>query len=122
MLLNKLICFTSLSIISISKSSFSIIRPHNSNRFLSMTTMISSPFSSSSSSAAAVTTVTTYNVLSSSLGSADYFIKCDPDACDPSKRLPLVKLKLEKEIEKKSIICLQELSIDWIGEYYLNLF
>ena len=56
----------------------------------------------------AATTVTTYNVLSSSLSSPDYFNRCDPEACDPKNRLVVVKKKLEQEIAKKSIICLQE--------------
>jgi 2',5'-phosphodiesterase len=59
--------------------------------------------------------VTTYNILSSSLGSADYYPKCDPDACNPKLRFPVIREKIAKEIDKRAIICLQEVSIQWSG-------
>jgi len=59
--------------------------------------------------------IITYNVLSSKLCGEDYFVKCNPKDLDPSTRLKRVISKLESEIQKGSIICLQEVSYDWCG-------
>ena len=53
------------------------------------------------------------NVLSSSLSSETHFIKCQADAVEPKLRLIRLKDKLEEEIAKHSIICLQEVSREW---------
>ena len=59
--------------------------------------------------------VTTYNVLSSHLAEPTYFTACDPRNLDASVRLERVKEKLTKEVEKRSIIGLQEVSMTWSG-------
>lgn len=67
--------------------------------------------------------VTTYNVLSSHLGGADYFTSCKPQDLDPKYRLGKLKEKLDKEIKSRSIICLQEISTTWAGDlhtYFAN--
>lgn len=64
------------------------------------------------------TKVTTYNVLSSHLGDASYFNRCDPDACDAPSRLSKLKQKLDKEVSKKAIVCLQEVSTSWSGDLH----
>jgi len=62
--------------------------------------------------------VTTYNVLSSSLGGADYFRSCTPENLDPPTRLRRLKTKLDAEVAAGSIICLQELSTLWAGNLH----
>ena len=63
--------------------------------------------------------VTTYNVLSSSLGGADYFTSCKPEHLDANYRLKQLKKKLDIEIEAKAIICLQEVSTPWAGALHV---
>jgi mRNA deadenylase 3'-5' endonuclease subunit Ccr4 len=60
----------------------------------------------------------TYNVLSSHLSEADYFKSCDPQNLNPELRLQKLLKKLTPEIEKKAIICLQEISTLWAGELH----
>lgn len=64
--------------------------------------------------------ITTYNVLSSHLGGADYFTSCKPADLDANYRLEVLKKKLDLEIESKAIICLQEVSTPWAG--YLHAY
>ena len=65
--------------------------------------------------------VVTYNVLSSHLCGSERNNHCNPMYLDPVYRLTVLKQKLEKEIVgKKSIICLQEVSMVW--ESNLNIF
>ena len=52
--------------------------------------------------------IVSYNVLSDSLCSPSYYHKCPPVCCDPEFRLELVRRKLETEMKKGSVICLQE--------------
>ena len=59
--------------------------------------------------------VVTYNVLSSALASPDWFRFCDPANLEPDTRLTRVVSKLKSEIDKRAIICLQEVSRDWSG-------
>mmetsp|Transcript_1496 Transcript_1496/g.2472 ORF Transcript_1496/g.2472 Transcript_1496/m.2472 type:complete len:346 (-) Transcript_1496:962-1999(-) len=59
--------------------------------------------------------VTTYNVLSSHLSGENHFTSCEPKWLDPKYRLNLVKQKLEKELEDKAVVCLQEISHKWVG-------
>lgn len=63
--------------------------------------------------------VTSYNVLSSHLASPSHFSYCKPEILDSNYRFQLLCQKLDKEIEKKSIICLQEVSTDWAGKLYV---
>jgi endonuclease/exonuclease/phosphatase family metal-dependent hydrolase len=61
--------------------------------------------------------VATYNVLSSSLCSPTFYCNVDnPDDCRASVRFPRILDKVRVEIEKESIICLQELSLEWTGK------
>ena len=76
---------------------------------------------SMSSSTASTIRVVSYNVLSSHLGSPDYFTACQPCHLDPAIRLPKVLSKLENEITQgntKAIFCLQEVSHDWAGKFH----
>lgn len=66
--------------------------------------------------------VVTYNVLSSSLCSASYFTNTlDPKYCDSKYRFDGLVTKLEPEIEKNAIICLQEVSLAWSGKLHTFL-
>ena len=72
----------------------------------------------SSSSSAASIRVTTYNVLSSQLARADYFSFCNPKWLQASYRLTKIKEKMDAEVARKSIICLQEVSTAWAGNLH----
>jgi len=61
---------------------------------------------------------TTYNVLSSSLGSDSYYTSCNPEHLNSNYRLNLLKGKLEVEISNESIIALQEISHAWVNELH----
>lgn len=64
--------------------------------------------------------VATYNVLSPSLCSPAYFNKCKPSDLEPVTRLrSLLDDKLEAEVARRSIICLQEVSHAWEGELHV---
>ena len=61
--------------------------------------------------------VASYNVLSSCLSSPSHFVGVEnPEWCDPKYRLELIKEKLESEFTKNSVICLQEVSLEWAGK------
>jgi 2',5'-phosphodiesterase len=60
----------------------------------------------------------TYNVLSSHLCEPDYFKSCDPQNLKPEVRLQRLIHKLQSEIKKKTIICLQEVSLLWAGDLH----
>ena len=62
--------------------------------------------------------VATYNVLSSHLSGADHYSTLNPDHLCPKNRLPVVLQKIDDEIERSSIICLQEVSHDWAGSFH----
>ena len=62
--------------------------------------------------------VTTYNVLSSSLASPDYYTSCKPENLDQKTRYARLIAKLDKQIGKDSIICLQEVSLLWAGQLH----
>ena len=62
--------------------------------------------------------VTTYNVLSSHLGGADYYTTCKPEDLDPPTRLQRLKSKLDQEVAAGAIICLQEVSTHWAGNLH----
>jgi mRNA deadenylase 3'-5' endonuclease subunit Ccr4 len=59
--------------------------------------------------------VVTYNVLSSHLGGPDWFTSCAREDLVPSTRLARVLDKLEVEMAKDAVICLQEVSMSWTG-------
>ena len=63
-------------------------------------------------------TVVTYNVLSSALASPEWFPFCDPSNLESHTRLTRVVSKLKSEIDKRAIICLQEVSRDWSGKLH----
>lgn len=62
--------------------------------------------------------VTTYNVLSSSLASPDYYTSCTPENLDQKTRYARLLTKLEGQMSKDSIICLQEVSLLWAGQLH----
>mmetsp|Transcript_8070 Transcript_8070/g.30300 ORF Transcript_8070/g.30300 Transcript_8070/m.30300 type:complete len:121 (-) Transcript_8070:107-469(-) len=57
--------------------------------------------------------VTTYNVLSSHLAGEDYFTACEPRYLDEGYRYRTLLKKLREDLDKRSIICLQEVSQIW---------
>mmetsp|Transcript_34499 Transcript_34499/g.108147 ORF Transcript_34499/g.108147 Transcript_34499/m.108147 type:complete len:354 (-) Transcript_34499:77-1138(-) len=60
--------------------------------------------------------VVSYNILCSSLAPADRFRNCKPENLDAAVRLPRILLKMEQEVEKEAIICLQEVGKFWSKE------
>lgn len=62
--------------------------------------------------------VASYNVLSSHLSGVDHYSTLNPDHLNPKNRLPVVLQKIDEEIERSSIICLQEVSHDWAGSFH----
>lgn len=79
---------------------------------------LSSSSASSSETSSSSLRVTTYNVLSSHLGGANYYTNCKPEYLDSKYRLDLLKSKLQSEFDAKSIICLQEVSTSWAGSLH----
>lgn len=64
--------------------------------------------------------VVSYNVLSSHLAEPSHFSTLNPDHLQAAARLAMVKDKLDVEMAKKSLICLQELSYDWAGALHTH--
>jgi 2',5'-phosphodiesterase len=64
--------------------------------------------------------VVSYNVLSSHLCEPTYFSTLNPDHLLPANRLPAVLEKLDEEISRNSLICLQEVSYDWAGSLHTH--
>ena len=64
--------------------------------------------------------ICTYNVLSSHLAGADHFVSCKPENLKASTRYGRVleKLKSEMAPDRRSIICLQEVSQTWEGQLH----
>lgn len=64
--------------------------------------------------------VVSYNVLSSHLASPSHFTTLNPEHLNAKNRLSMVLDKLEEQTKAshKSIICLQEVSYDWAGEFH----
>jgi len=68
--------------------------------------------------------IVSYNVLSSKLARTDHFSKTPPSHLDASNRLPKVLAKIDEERKIGSsrsipvIFCLQEVSLDWVGEFH----
>jgi len=59
--------------------------------------------------------VVTYNVLSSHLADASYFTHCLPYDLLADVRRGRVEMKLEREIDRRAVIALQEVSMSWAG-------
>lgn len=57
--------------------------------------------------------VASYNVLSDSLCSPDHFSQSSAADCDPNERFIRVKSQLQEQIDKKAVLCLQEVSRQW---------
>jgi len=57
--------------------------------------------------------IVSYNILSDSLCTADHFNHSNPDDLNNDIRFKRITMKLQEEINKKSIICLQEVSRSW---------
>mmetsp|Transcript_42449 Transcript_42449/g.133096 ORF Transcript_42449/g.133096 Transcript_42449/m.133096 type:complete len:383 (-) Transcript_42449:128-1276(-) len=62
--------------------------------------------------------LTTYNVLSSHLAGADHFRACDPEHLKATNRYSTLMSRLREDIDKRSIICLQEVSQTWEGSLH----
>ena len=60
--------------------------------------------------------VVSYNVLSSHLCEPTHYIKCDPADLDPDTRRQRVQELLEPHMQKQAVVCLQEVSTQWLGE------
>lgn len=60
--------------------------------------------------------IVSYNVLSSHLCEPDHFLKCEPADLDPSTRRQRVEELLRPHLEADAVICLQEMSVQWVGE------
>lgn len=59
--------------------------------------------------------VATYNILSSSLSAPSYFTMCSPDHLEPETRIKKCISRINDEVDKNAIVCLQEVS-----QTYLN--
>jgi mRNA deadenylase 3'-5' endonuclease subunit Ccr4 len=64
--------------------------------------------------------VASYNVLSSHLSGKDHYSTLNPEHLRPKNRLPVVLQKIDEEIERSAIICLQEVSHDWAGTFHTH--
>lgn len=63
-----------------------------------------------------VARIVSYNILSSHLCEADHYIKCKPEDLDPPTRRKRVEALLTQHMDKQAVICLQEVSVQWVGE------
>jgi len=62
--------------------------------------------------------IASYNVLSSSLSASAYFVHSAEKNCAPKHRLEKLFAKLEEEIAKEAVVCLQEVSLAWTGRLH----
>eukprot|EP00933_Yihiella_yeosuensis_P049399 TRINITY_DN4626_c0_g1_i2.p1 TRINITY_DN4626_c0_g1~~TRINITY_DN4626_c0_g1_i2.p1 ORF type:complete len:582 (-),score=80.72 TRINITY_DN4626_c0_g1_i2:69-1814(-) len=62
--------------------------------------------------------VVTWNILSSSLCTHDYYRHNDPEDLDSPKRLRRVFKKLQGPVERGAVLCLQECSERWTGHLH----
>jgi 2',5'-phosphodiesterase len=62
--------------------------------------------------------IISYNILSHHLTEAERYPKSSPEDLNPSIRLTRIKKKLNSEIQKNSILCLQEVPLDWAGDFH----
>ena len=65
--------------------------------------------------------VTTYNLLAPDIGTPEEHSHCDPANLDPTTRIKRIKQKLHLQVEKESIICLQEIPKVWADELEIFL-
>ena len=91
----------------------SLAQRHASRRWLSATS------AAAAEGAPPIVQLVTYNVLSSHLAEADYFIHCQPEHLDAATRLARLKTKLAAETARGAVVCLQEVSTDWAGELHV---
>ena len=63
--------------------------------------------------------VATYNVLSSALASPSHFTSCNAADLAFDTRLPRILTKLDEEVHQQAIICLQEVSHDFVGPLHV---
>jgi len=63
--------------------------------------------------------ISTFNVLSSHLSSPTWFTACRLEDLDPETRYVRMLGWLEDEIKLQTIICLQEISQDWVGKLHV---
>jgi 2',5'-phosphodiesterase len=64
--------------------------------------------------------VASYNVLSSHLADPQHFCTLNPDHLAAANRLPAVLKKVDEEMNKNAVICLQEVSNDWAGSLHTH--
>lgn len=64
--------------------------------------------------------VVSYNVLSSHLADPSHFSTLDPEHLLAANRLPVILEKLDEEMNRNSLICLQEVSYDWAGSLHAH--
>jgi mRNA deadenylase 3'-5' endonuclease subunit Ccr4 len=64
--------------------------------------------------------VVSYNVLSSHLASPSHFTTLNPAHLEAAARIPVVLQKLDSELgtHRNVIVCLQEVSYDWLGKFH----
>eukprot|EP00240_Pyramimonas_obovata_P003883 CAMPEP_0118938880 /NCGR_PEP_ID=MMETSP1169-20130426/27320_1 /TAXON_ID=36882 /ORGANISM="Pyramimonas obovata, Strain CCMP722" /LENGTH=374 /DNA_ID=CAMNT_0006882977 /DNA_START=262 /DNA_END=1386 /DNA_ORIENTATION=+ len=62
--------------------------------------------------------VVTYNVLSSKLARSEQFPSCAPEDLKANVRYKRILTKLEAEVEQGSILCLQEVPMEWAGDLH----
>lgn len=62
--------------------------------------------------------IATYNVLSQNLAEPEWFCGCDPEVLGSQYRLKAIKKQLQRLIDRKAIIALQELSQEWAGDLH----
>ena len=60
--------------------------------------------------------VVSYNILSSHLAGPAHFVKCKPDDLDADVRIGRVKSALRAHMERDAVICLQEVSVQYVGQ------
>lgn len=63
--------------------------------------------------------VATYNILCSHLAEPARFPMCDPKNLDAPTRLTKIKQKLDTEISRGAVICMQEVGIQWAGDLHV---
>lgn len=71
-----------------------------------------------STDAPILTRIVSYNLLSSSLAEPSHFPACNPTDLNATVRLQRLMNKLEGPVASRSIICLQEVSLEWSGHLH----
>lgn len=65
----------------------------------------------SSQAVAANVRVASYNILSSKLARKDHFCNCAEDALSAHARLPRILAKIDAEVARGAVVCLQEVCL-----------